>query len=400
MFRTGDYEYEHPKEKLPLLTSKSPLNRCFIRKEQEVNVDMPSNLKKDEISFSDVSENYCICFVDIVGSTQLTSRIYNSDKIARFYSIFINSMAKIIEDHGGKIMKTVGDGLISYFPPTSNSERPEAFAGVLDCCLAMKSSRLNINMKLMDEKLPAISYRISADYGKVESARSAGSEFRDLFGPTVNFCAKINKRAPPNDIVIGSDLHMALGSLPGLLQSYHFKEIEGMHLETSKRSYPLYMLLEKREHSERDSSGNRVWRFLKDKGKLGSTSKPLSILLIDDDPSILFLFTEYLKAEGMIVDSFTDPAEALKKYTTSNESWYDLVITDIRMRNLNGFELYYRFKALDPNIRVLFVTALDLVEEASSLMPDVNMSQFLTKPIDREELINSVLKQAGQKRRK
>jgi DNA-binding NtrC family response regulator len=69
------------------------------------------------------------------------------------------------------------------------------------------------------------------------------------------------------------------------------------------------------------------------------------------------------------------------------------------MKKLNGFELYYRFKELDPNIRVLFVTALDLVEEASSLMPDINSSQFLTKPIDREELINSVWRQTGLKRK-
>ena len=180
-------------EKLTLLTGKSPLNRRYITREQEIHIDIPSNFKKDEISFSDISENYCICFVDIVGSTQLTSRIYNSDKMARFYSTFINSIAKIIEEHGGKIMKILGDGLISYFPATCNSERPEAFAEALDCFLAMKSSRLNINTKFMDQKLPAISYRISADYGRTESARTTGSEFH-LFGPTVNFCVKMNKK--------------------------------------------------------------------------------------------------------------------------------------------------------------------------------------------------------------
>ena len=52
--------------------------------------------------------------------------------MARFYSTFINSMANIIGEHGEKIMKTVGDGLISYFPATCNSERPEAFAEALD----------------------------------------------------------------------------------------------------------------------------------------------------------------------------------------------------------------------------------------------------------------------------
>jgi len=142
-----------------------------------------------------------------------------------------------------------------------------------------------------------------------------------------------------------------------------------------------------------------VWNFLKEKGKLSSVPKPLTILVVDDDPSILFLFSEYLKSEGMIVDSFTDPSEALEHFMKSDQSRYDLVITDIRMRKLNGFELYYRVKELDPNIRVLFVTALDLVEEASSLMPDITSNQFLTKPIDRKELINSVWRQTGLKRK-
>lgn len=399
MFQSGDWNYEKARERIPIVNGMSPLGRYVDKSEPEIYSEPPHTLRRDEISFSDESENYCICFVDIVGSTQLTARIYRSDKIARFYSTFINSMARIIEQYSGKVMKTVGDGVISYFPATSNSSRPEPFSQVLDCCLSMISSRIKINLKLMDQKLPAISYRISADYGLVEFAKSEGSNFYDLFGPTVNFCAKINKKAPINGIVIGSDLHTTIDSHPELLQSYRFQEMEGMRIGTGKRSYPLYRLVEKIERDERSSPTSSVWNFLKDKGKFGSPSKPLSILVIDDDPSILFLFSEYLKSEGMKVDSFTDPSEALEHFMKPNQSKYDLVITDIRMRRMNGFELYYRFKEIDPKIRVLFVTALDLVEEASSLMPDVSSSQFLTKPIDRQELINSVWKQTGLKHR-
>ena len=399
MIRSGDYDYAKAREKIPILSGMSPLRRYVDKSEPEIYSEPPNTLRRDEISFSDESENYCICFVDIVGSTQLTARIYKSDKIAKFYSTFINSMARIIEQYSGKVMKTVGDGVISYFPATSNSNRPEPFSQVLDCCLSMISSRIKINLKLMDQKLPAISYRISADYGLVEFAKSEGSNFYDLFGPTVNYCAKLNKKAPINGIVIGSDLHTTLGSHPELLQSYRFQEMEGMRIGTGKRSYPIYRLVEKIERDERSSPTSSVWNFLKDKGKFSSPSRPLSILMIDDDPSILFLFSEYLKSEGMKVDSFTDPSEALEHFMKSNQSKYDLVITDIRMRKMNGFELYYRFKEIDPKIRVLFVTALDLVEEASSLMPDVSSSQFLTKPIDREQLINSVWKQTGLKHR-
>lgn len=56
----------------------------------------------------------------------------------------------------------------------------------------------------MDEELlPHIKYRISIDFGKVEMALLALLEQCDLFGPTVNLCAKINSLAEPNGIAIG-----------------------------------------------------------------------------------------------------------------------------------------------------------------------------------------------------
>jgi class 3 adenylate cyclase len=66
-----------------------------------------------------------------------------------------------------------------------------------------------INAKLKEEGgLPSLYYRISADYGRVEVARSITSpDTDDLFGSTMNICAKINSIAPPNEMVIGSDLY-------------------------------------------------------------------------------------------------------------------------------------------------------------------------------------------------
>jgi class 3 adenylate cyclase len=64
-----------------------------------------------------------------------------------------------------------------------------------------------INTKLKEKKLPGLSYRISADYGKVEVAKSLTSTSEDLFGPTVNLCSKINSRACPNQMVVGNNLY-------------------------------------------------------------------------------------------------------------------------------------------------------------------------------------------------
>ena len=60
------------------------------------------------------------------------------------------------------------------------------------------------------EGLPSISYRISANYGMVEIARSGPSQNIDLFGSAVNVCAKINSKAPPNGMVIGEDLYQVI----------------------------------------------------------------------------------------------------------------------------------------------------------------------------------------------
>jgi class 3 adenylate cyclase len=66
---------------------------------------------------------------------------------------------------------------------------------------------LAINGRLNEEKLPSLSYRISADHGEVQFARSASSQSDYLFGSTVNVCAKINSIASPNGMVIGNNLY-------------------------------------------------------------------------------------------------------------------------------------------------------------------------------------------------
>jgi len=71
--------------------------------------------------------------------------------------------------------------------------------------------------------MPALNYRISADYGGVEFAKSSSSQSDDLFGSTVNICAKINSKAPENGMIIGRDLYQIVKSL----HDFSFEEIEG-----------------------------------------------------------------------------------------------------------------------------------------------------------------------------
>ncbi|MFZ0629339.1 MAG: response regulator, partial [Nitrososphaeraceae archaeon] len=72
-----------------------------------------------------------------------------------------------------------------------------------------------------------------------------------------------------------------------------------------------------------------------------------------------------------------------------------LVITDIRMPKINGFELYRRIKENDPNMKIAFITAFEInKEEFSKVIPSVNVTHFISKPVSISKLrekIKSIL---------
>jgi DNA-binding response OmpR family regulator len=86
-------------------------------------------------------------------------------------------------------------------------------------------------------------------------------------------------------------------------------------------------------------------------------------LLVDDEEDIVYTFKQGLSSEGYNVEAFVDPMEALAHFVNVNPSRYSLVILDIRMPGLNGLQLYYRLKAINRNMKILFVSALDAVPE-------------------------------------
>jgi two-component system response regulator ChvI len=137
------------------------------------------------------SQNCCVCYVDMVNSTQVTSDINDPEKLTKYYGIFLNTIAAIARNFRSKIIKNAGDCLIFYFPETTDSTNKSAIRDVLECCITMISARCTINTKLYEEKLlPSVSYRISADYGRLEVARSTTSQQDDLFGSTMNTCVQ------------------------------------------------------------------------------------------------------------------------------------------------------------------------------------------------------------------
>ncbi|MGB7639504.1 MAG: adenylate/guanylate cyclase domain-containing protein [Nitrososphaeraceae archaeon] len=204
----------------------------------------------EEISFTGGSQNCCVCFIDIVDSTRITTfEITDPQKIKRYYSTFINTMAALARDFDATVIKNTGDSVIFYFPKTTDSStNMSAFKNVFECGLTMISVNPIINVKLQKEEgLPNLSYRISADYGRVEIAKSLTSTSEDLFGPTVNLCAKINSRAEPNGMVIGNNLYQVIKTKFDHL--YHFNKIDGYSIDNSDNKYSVYSIVSKDKNS-------------------------------------------------------------------------------------------------------------------------------------------------------
>ena len=339
-------------------------------------------ISDEEISIETKSESYCVCIVDIVNSTRITSAIGDPKAIMRYYSIFLNSMAAIARSYGARIIKNVGDSLIYYFPETSDVTKWSGFKNVLESTTTMISAHNIINAKLSEEKLPPVDYRISADYGRVEIAKSSSSMSEDLFGSTVNMCSKINTKAAPNGVIVGGDLYRVLKrSFPDISNSYSFKE-KGEYSGGLKKSYPIYEMKSKLELVP-----NLVDPLSSDRASDMLSPNCPNIMIVEDQADLAFTYNAILTEEGWKVKFFTDSQDALKHYAEMYPCLYDLVILDIRMPKLNGIQLFYRLKSIDPKVKIMFLSALDAAEELVSILPGLGHDDIIRKPVMREELV-------------
>jgi DNA-binding response OmpR family regulator len=112
-------------------------------------------------------------------------------------------------------------------------------------------------------------------------------------------------------------------------------------------------------------------------------------LAVDDEADLTMLSSLALEYHGFKVDTFNDPKEALSNY---KPGYYDLVILDIKMPKMDGFQLYDEIKKKDHKAKVCFLTASELYyQEFREREYDViNKNMFIRKPIENEELLKEV----------
>jgi CheY-like chemotaxis protein len=113
---------------------------------------------------------------------------------------------------------------------------------------------------------------------------------------------------------------------------------------------------------------------------------------VDDEPDVIYAIKSVLEDNKFEIDSFNDPITALKSYKSN---FYDLVILDIKMPKMDGFELYTKIREQDPKVKICFLTASELFYEEFrkkrlKLGEKIGEEYFIQKPIKTDDLIEKL----------
>ena len=116
------------------------------------------------------------------------------------------------------------------------------------------------------------------------------------------------------------------------------------------------------------------------------------LLVVDDDYDITSLVKNGLEKMGLSVSSFTDPSLALEEFSKI-PSDYELVISDIRMPSMNGYEFVKQIKKINPKVNVILMTAFEIEDkEFHSILPSIKIDGFLQKPFSIGQLDDIIRK--------
>jgi CheY-like chemotaxis protein len=113
------------------------------------------------------------------------------------------------------------------------------------------------------------------------------------------------------------------------------------------------------------------------------------IMVVDDEADLILFCRMSLEYYGFKVDTFNEPEKALSSF---KPGYYDLIILDIKMPKMDGFELYRKIKEKDPNVKACFLTASELYykEFRSKEYHALDKELFIRKPIENEGLIKEI----------
>ena len=117
-----------------------------------------------------------------------------------------------------------------------------------------------------------------------------------------------------------------------------------------------------------------------------------SVLVVDDEHDIVNLIKESLQINGQKVSAFTDPVMALEDFKVNCKTC-SLILSDIRMPGINGYEFVKKAKEIDEQVKVVLMSAFEINDkEFHNMLPDIKVDGFLQKPFSIQQLNNVIEK--------
>src|SRR4051812_44596774 len=157
---------------------------------------------------------------------------------------------------------------------------------------------------------------------------------------------------------------------------YHDKIMTKLHLKTREEYQRTKRYSQKQKTQEEEQGGlyNQT------------TKRKKRILVVDDEHDVCMVYQMVLQDAGFECISYTDSVKALKEF---RPNYYDLILLDIKMPVLNGFELCKKIIELDRTVHIIFITASEVYYEQfrNQHYPELGKINYIQKPVGNDELV-------------
>jgi two-component system response regulator ChvI len=114
------------------------------------------------------------------------------------------------------------------------------------------------------------------------------------------------------------------------------------------------------------------------------------IMIVDDDEDALRVFSAFLIREGYRVHAFANPEIAIEHFRYSPYEC-SMILSDVRMPKINGFQLARKVKELNPDVKVVLTSSFEIHQpEFESMVPNAPVDGFVDKPMGLKKLVEVV----------
>lgn len=118
---------------------------------------------------------------------------------------------------------------------------------------------------------------------------------------------------------------------------------------------------------------------------VSSKQRKSNVFLVDDDSDTLGILKKLLDTAGYSTYGFVNPVAAVEHFKLNPNS-YQIVVTDVRMPVINGFQLSREIKSINPDVKIILMTGFEIsVAEIKKVLPTVKIDGLIKKPISLEK---------------